>query len=1127
MRLNIVKIGLLILFLFSGSLFTFQAYANENMTSGPAQEANQTKGLVVDESGIPLPGVTIRLKGVRGIGTVTGNDGAFTLNMPPASGRQVLVFTYIGFETREVDVKPDMGKVTLKEEQATLDEVIVTGYQRIDRKLFTGSASVVKADELESDGANDLARMLQGKAAGVQIQNVSGTFGAAPKMRIRGSSSIFGEQKPLWVVDGIVLEDMVEVTADELSSGDAITLISSSVAGLNSDDIESFQILKDASATAMYGARAMNGVIVITTKKGKNGKMTMNYSGEFAMRQIPSYREFNVMNSQQQMAVYQDLYNKGWLSYASIRNGNNGGIYRKMYDKYSIYNAEEGKFEVENTQAGRDEFLSQYEFVNTNWFKTLFKSSIQQNHSISMSAGLDKARLYASLSYFNDPGWAKTDKVDRFTANVNASADINDYVTLNLLANASMRSQKAPGTLSRTVDVERGAVTRGFDINPFSYALNSSRALRPYDENGNLEYYTMNYAPFNILNELQNNQVDVEVLDSRFQAEVEIKPVRAFNVKVLGSVRYVKSSQEHQVNEHSNMAESYRADYNAMVRTANGNLYRDPDNITAVPVSVLEKGGFYIRTDNKLLNYYFRGLANYNELLKDYHNVNVLGGIEIKSTERSTSEHYGYGMQFDRGNVPFGNYLMYKKLIERGQSYYSLKNTLDRHVAIFGTVGYSYDERYTINGTVRYDGSNKLGKSSTSRWLPTWNVSGAWHMHNEWFLRDSEFVSQMNIRATYGLTANMGPVTNAAVVYRNDVLYRPSAYRENGIYISELENSDITWEKQYELNLGIDFGILNNRISLSVDAYKRDGFDLIGRMRSTGIGGKAFKYANYADMKSHGFEFTLNTKNIKTKDFTWDTNITFSYNKNEITNLYTNPRVIDLLPVEGYPRLNRPVRGLYSIPFVGLNNEGMPIVINEDGVETIGEVNFEEVEKTDFLKYEGPVDPNYIGGLDNSFRFKDFKFGFFFTYQFGSKIRLYPAFNAQYSDLIGMVREFADRWMIPGDEHITNVPAIATIRDAEKYPYLYRAYNAYNNSDARVVKGDFIRLKDVYVTYNVPSKYMKQIGLSSASLRFAVSNVWLLYSDKKLKGQDPEFVRSGGVALPVPRQFNLTLKIGF
>ena len=1073
-----------------------------------AQTSETVTGQVFDENGQPMPGVTVRIKGTQ-VGTATDVDGKFSLPVPDKS-KYELIFSFVGYRVLEMDADEDLSHVVMKEESLSIDEVVVTGYQKIDRKLFTGAASVVKAEELESDGANDIARMLQGKAAGVQIQNVSGTFGAAPKLRIRGSSSIFGEQKPLWVVDGIVLEDVVEISADELSSGDAQTLISSAVAGLNGDDIESFQILKDASATALYGARAMNGVIVITTKKGKQGRMSLSYSGEYAIRQVPTYREYNVMNSQQQMAVYLDLEEKGWLGYSRLRNGSNGGVYRKMYDALNNYYGN-GKFELQNTEAAKREFLSRYEFINTDWFKTLFRPSVQHSHSLSISMGTERSRFYASLSFFRDPGWSRTDDVKRFTANVNAGIDIGKKVTMNLLINASMRQQVAPGTLSQAVDAEKGTISRSFDINPFSYALNTSRVLRPYDDNGELEYYTMNYAPFSIINELNHNQIDVEVLDSRFQAEFVIKPVRGLEINALGSVRYVKSSQEHQVGENSNMSESYRADYNAVVREANGNLYRDPDHIDGVPVTVLPKGGFYNRTDNQLLNYYFRGMANYNNVFNDFHNVNVLAGMEVKSTQRVASENYGYGMQYDRGNVPFSDYLIIKKLIEYGSTYFSLDNYTDRFSAFFASMGYSFDERYTLNLTGRYDGSNKLGKSKTSRWLPTWNISGAWHIYKEWFMEESKVVSLLNLRATYGLTANMGPTTNAAVVYRNDIIYRPTEYRENGIYIDELENSDITWEKQYELNIGVDLGLWDNRFSLTIDGYKRNGFDLIGQMRSAGIGGKAFKFANYADMKSHGVEFTLNTKNIQRKNFKWETNMTFSYNENKITN----------------PREGRPVRGLYSIPFAGLNSEGMPQSINEDGEVTIGEVNFSEVEKTDFLKYEGPVDPKFIGGFDNTFRFRNFKAGIFFTYQFGSKLRLYSAFSSQYSDLIGMGREFADRWMLPGDEYITNVPAIATVRDADNYPYLDRAFNAYNYSDVRVAKGDFIRLKDIYVTYTVPSKWLKHIGLSTASLRVAVSNVALLHSDKRLKGQDPEFVRSGGVALPVPRQFTCTLKFGF
>ena len=282
---------LMLLFLFSTTLY--------------AQHTIKVTGVVISaEDNMEVIGAAVRVPGTT-VGTVTDVDGKFTLNVP--DGAKTLEISYMGMETKKVPVKTTPMKIVLESATQQLDDVIVTGYQKIDRKMFTGSASVVKAEDAKIDGVTDVSRMLQGKAAGVQVQNVSGTFGAAPKIRVRGATSIYGNSSPLWVVDGVVLEDVVEVSADDLSSGNASTLISSAVAGLNSDDIESFQILKDASATALYGARAMSGVVVITTKRGKKGTARLSYTGEFTMRQKPSYRQYNIMNSQEQMGVYMDM----------------------------------------------------------------------------------------------------------------------------------------------------------------------------------------------------------------------------------------------------------------------------------------------------------------------------------------------------------------------------------------------------------------------------------------------------------------------------------------------------------------------------------------------------------------------------------------------------------------------------------------------------------------------------------------------------------------------------------------------------------------------------------------------------------------------------------------------------
>ena len=274
---------------------------------GPSKQAKlfNVKGIVISgDDGQPLIGATVLIKGSK-TGVLTDIDGKFLMEKVPSNA--TLQFSYIGMITQNLAPAADM-KVTLESDIQSLSEVVVTGMQRMDKRIFTGAAAQLSADNVRIDGMPEISRALEGRAAGVSVQNVSGSFGTAPKIRVRGATSIYGSSKPLWVVDGVVMEDVTEVSADQLSSGDAVTLISSAIAGLNADDIESFQILKDGSATSIYGARAMAGVIVVTTKKGKAGVSRISYTGEYSIRLKPSYSEFNIMNSQEQMGAGFQIY---------------------------------------------------------------------------------------------------------------------------------------------------------------------------------------------------------------------------------------------------------------------------------------------------------------------------------------------------------------------------------------------------------------------------------------------------------------------------------------------------------------------------------------------------------------------------------------------------------------------------------------------------------------------------------------------------------------------------------------------------------------------------------------------------------------------------------------------------
>ena len=1090
---------------------------------GPSKQAKvfNVKGVVISgDDNQPLIGATVLIKGSKS-GVLTDMDGKFSIEN--VSNKSVLQFSYIGMKPQDLTPVPSMS-VTLMPDVQTLSEVVVTGMQKMDKRLFTGATNQLTAENVKLDGLPDISRGLEGRAAGVSVQNVSGTFGTAPKIRVRGATSIYGSSKPLWVVDGVIMEDAIDVGPDDLSSGDAETLISSAIAGLNSDDIESFQILKDGSATSIYGARAMAGVIVVTTKKGKAGVSKISYTGEFTTRMIPSYNEFNIMNSQEQMGIYKEMEQKGWLNSGDLFRAKNSGVYGRMYRLIDQFDESNGQFGLANTLETRNAYLREAEMRNTNWFDILFENNMTQNHSVSITSGSEKSSFYASLSAMLDPGWYKQSEVKRYTANLNTSYNIYKNLSISLISNASYRKQKAPGTMNSSLDVASGEVTRDFDINPYSYALNTSRTLDPSTD------YIANYAPFNILQELNNNYIELNVTDVKFQGELKWKVIPELEISALGAVRYQASSQEHNILDDSNQAIAYRSGLDdATIRKENDWLYTNPDNPYALPISVLPEGGIYQRQDRKMLGLDFRSTISWNHLFAEKHITNFFAGMEINNLQRSYSSFQGWGMQYSMGEIPSYVYQFFKQGIETGNKYYSLSHSETRSVAGFANATYSYDGRYTINGTFRYEGTNRMGRSRSSRWLPTWNVSGAWNAHEEKFFQALEpTLSNLTLKASYSLTADRGPadVTNSQAIIRSFSPYRPfTDIQETGLYIEDIENSELTYEKKHELNLGIDIGFINNRINLSADWYTRNNYDLIGLIPTQGVGGSVYKFANVASMQSHGIEFTLSTKNIKKENFSWSSDFIFSYAKNEVTELKGRTRMMELVSGSGFAREGYPVRALFSIPFAGLNSNGMP-QFNINGNITSTDINFQEREKLDYLKYEGPTDPTITGSFGNIFTYKGFKLNVFMTYSFGNVVRLNPYFNYKYSDLSAMPREFKNRWTVSGDESKTNIPVILSSPQYEANRTLYKAYNAYNYSTERIAKGDFIRMKEISVTYDFPQKWISPIKVSNLSLKLQATNLFLIYADKKLNGQDPEFFNTGGVASPVPRQFTLTVRLG-
>lgn len=1097
------------------------------------QQANiKVNGIVVDEEGIPMPGVSILVKGSK-TATVTDMEGKFSIEVPSGS---TLIASFVGMKTTQaIASQGKTMKFVMVSDAQQIDEVVVTGYQKIDRKLFTGAASKVQMDNIKLGGESDIAKFLEGQVAGVSVQTPSSTFGTAPKIRVRGASSISGNQKPLWVVDGVVLEDAVEVSIDQLNSGDLSTLVSSGVAGLNSDDIEFMQILKDVSATALYGARAMNGVIVVTTKKGRSGRVNVNYSTNISFRPSPSYDDYNILNSRDQMSINRELYEKGWTNVAKTQFASAHGPYGKMFDLIA-----KGDLNWVNNNDQINNFLRQYEVANTDWFDVLFKTGIQQQHTVSFAGGGDKATFYASLGYLHDGGWTIADNVNRYTALLKGTFNLTKKFSITTQANLSFRDQKLSGVTDSKDDVNgvnrwTGRIERNFDNNPFIYALTTSRNIRAVDGNGDLEFFRKNYSDYNIIDELSKNTTGVTVRDMSFLADMKYDILPNLSVSGKVSARYFQSETNRMISEYSNEANAYRAGTmpgdSETIRDGNTLLYEKPGNTTGIKYSILPEGGIYTVINDMMSNYYLTGNVNWNPRIGDDHLFTGLFGMEVRYVDRERNWNDGYGHFFDGGNVskPSANYLEYLSI--QGKSYFGKEATHDRFAAFFLNYGYSYKGKYTFNGTVRYDGSNRLGKSRTARWLPTWNISGKWAIKEEKFLQDIGWLSTLNLRATYGLNASLGNASNSTLVARSRASSRPfnPDLSELEIYIDDLENSKLTWEKQYELNIGTDLGFFNNRLNLEFNYYRRRGFDLIGLYQSNGVGGQSMKIGNIADMNSHGFEVAISAIPIQIKDFKWGVNLNYSYHKNTIKNLISNDWVSRAVSTYGVPVNNGPVRGIYSARFAGLDNQGVPLFYNRND-EKVRYLNVQTDDFSDFV-YSGNLEPTTDVGMQHSFTYKGINLSVLFTGQFGHKKRVMQNFSYSYNDSQALSGYMKNRWRIAGDEMLTNIPAIqdADMLNRADASQIRTAYQLYGMSDLWLVDASFIRLKNLNLSYSLPKVWLSKTGLANVNIGLQATNLGLLWlaDRKKLSGEDPEFVWSGGTSMPISKQYTITLNIGF
>ena len=959
------------------------------------------QGKVLDSRGTPLPKVSVTVKLDNSTHTTTDKEGKFSLQVPEKS---VLVFTLTGKKTTEAPATTTPLEITLEDGEEQQKGSTVT--------------------------------------------------------TMRQTTSIQTKYYPLWVIDGVVYKQDSTFNTADLASTDAKRLIAAALPGLSERDIESFTVITDASATALYGNQATGGVISVRTRHAGQGINRFTYTSQLTYRFIPSYREFNILNSQDRMSVLKELEGGGSLSPETVNK----------------------EYLQDNTLEGHTRYLQEAEMRNTDWFKELFQHSIRHQHTVSLASGGQVSNFYASLGATIDPGWAKVQSENTYFFNLNATFKPHKYWTFGTIVNASY-----------TRDHDGG------DFTPLSVAQTLSRTMDP------TQYYLYEFAPYNIKEEMNQNYRDVDAVNVRLQASIAYRPSTKFNASLLGSIQYYNDLTEFIRTEKSNASERFRAMNKRLIRDRNSYLYKPADDVYAVPRVVMPHGGYRTIQEYASRRFDLQARATYTDTFAEgKHALTLVGGTDLYDYLERNGWHNEYGVNFEIGQLSTFDPMLFHWLHDRRNNYYSRSTTIYRNVSFLGNLSYSYLGRYTLDGSFRYEGTNRFGKSRLVRWIPTWNVALGWDVSSESFFPSLSPLSSLSTRLSYGMTGTLPSVYNSYQRIKGYLPFRPGDHSSPSLYISEPANHDLTYEKMYELNWNLNFGLLKDRIGVSLSLFSRQGRDLVDISYNQGTGGFFKPYGNVASMEAKGVELSLTTQNVKTQNFSWTTSFSYARNTNKVTKLLSQSDVSTLVSSSsGAAREGYPLASVFSIPFYKLSNEGFPLFYNSKGQIERDHINFSATEDLDYLKYSGTLTPTDQGGLNNSFRIGNFTLSAYILYSFGSIKRLPTEFSTTYYDYEVLGHEFNRRWKAPGDEEYTNVPSIPTADQRNRYPNLAQAYTPYDYSDVRIARCDYIQLRDVSLGYSIPKSLLTKSFLSSVDLKLQASNLFLIYSDKKLNGALP------------------------
>lgn len=1071
-------------------------------------------GTVTDKNGEPLIGVTIKFDN-NNYGTTTSSDGTFHLNTLGVKDGNI-VFSYLGMKRQVIKYTGQKRlNVVMQEDSHTTDEVVVTGYGTYNRGQYVGAVNQVKAEDILVANETSIDQMLQGVIPGMSVVNVTGKVGGTPKIRIRGTSTLLGNQEPLWVVDGVIQTNPTPIPNDAspLSSdmSDMLQTAGNAISWLNPSDIETITVLKDASATAIYGSQASNGVIVITTKKAQpNQPISVNYSGTLSVTQRPSYGLYDMMNSQQYMQFYQEAYEDRDSYTREIVPIGYAGILQKL----------------QNKQITRAEFEQQFhelENVNTDWFDLLFRTPVSTNQNVSISGGSQKLQSRFSMGFNTQPGEAKENSLLSVTASSNTTYRPVDNLSIDFNISGSYRKSKDYFS----------------QVSPYTYAMNTTRVISAYNPDGSYFYYPvfgqtsysikdLHYYNYNILNEIDNtgNQNITQTLQASLALRWDI--INHLQFQGDGSISMASMSGKSWATEYSNYIANIRG-YEVGGVAANS---------AAELSSPLPFGGMLNTQNQQTLTYSFRGSLVYNNTFAKKHNVTFNLGAQVTSSkvDGNTALRYGYlkyrGEAF--ANVPdmtslesATGYRSQTDLHRQMTSGTSIVNTISNQLSEYFTAVYSYDNRYVVNLNARLDASNRFGQDENKRFNPTFSLGAKWRIGEEpWMQWAKSWYDMFDLSFSYGWRGNAVTQVSPYLIARDGGLHQ--YFNQYFLTIVSLPYPDLGWEKTKDWNLGAEFSFFDGRLSADFNYYRKNS-DVLSSAKVGAEYGVSSAYIDGTKMKNWGYEFIISGTPIRTKDWTWS----LSFNTSRDFNSVENNDFVNT--PENYLNGSAIVRGqsygvLYAFDFAGLDPQTGQPTFNNLSKATTPE-DFRE-----YLVKAGNVNPDITGGISTSLRYKRFHLRAQFAMSLGAQAFLpsYFASTGLPTPDNNLPKYMLNRWRKPGDELRTNIPSIppgnpnsisVTLyygSTGSQGSYFTNPYEMYNASTARIADTDFIRCRNLSLQYDLPKSVYSRIGMRNAYVTASLTNPFFIAFDSKWDGRDPETAN-----WPARKSFTLSVNLTF